>query len=170
MGSGIRRRATSAGVRIGSFMIGARIELQSDSHSLHRGHDIAEEDGGIHPEPPDRLESHLCCQIGGFGEGKEVHLLPNGSVLREVTTRLPHDPNRRVGNRLPAAGSEEGCLSGELFTRSALPHQKPHPRPLPRRPGPGQCLPRCGPKRGRELRKDSEPDKHPGRASPRRSV
>ena len=86
---------------------GARREVQRDTHPLHRCHDVAEEDRRIQGEPPGRLEGDFRGQLRRFGEGKKIHGLPNRPVLRQIPSRLPHDPDRRVGRGLGAASGQK---------------------------------------------------------------
>ena len=117
-------RSTAAASRTGFGDHRTRIEVDLNAHALERRHDVAEEDRGVHAEPPDRLDRHLGGELGRLGQGEEVGLLADLAVLGQVATGLAHDPHRRVRRRLTPAGSEErarhpGCSSVTLANQRA---------------------------------------------------
>src|SRR5262249_46038747 len=87
-------------------------ELQLHAHALDGDEDVGEDDGGIDPEAPDGLDGDLGGQVGRLAEGEELHLLPDGAVLREVSPRLAHDPDWRDVHGLSACGAKEAVVHG----------------------------------------------------------
>ena len=84
-------------VRIGSRTTGPGSKVRSIAHALQRRHDVAEENGGIELEAPQRLQSHLGCKLRRARQFDEVDLRAKLAVLRQIAPGLAHDPDGRVG-------------------------------------------------------------------------
>ena len=87
-------------------------EVERHAHALQRGHDVAEEDGGIELEAPQRLQGHLGGQLGGARQRLEVDLgahargTPAGSARPGASPipggAAPAGAGRRRGRRPPS--------------------------------------------------------------------
>src|SRR5690606_3865472 len=68
-------------------------------------------DGRIDAEVVDRLDGDLRRELGSLAKPEEGGASADLHVLRQVTPRLPHEPNRRGIHLLAAAGFQETVLS-----------------------------------------------------------
>ena len=85
----------------------ALLHRERHAHGLRDDQDVAEDDGGVDPEPVHRLERHLDGQLGRPDHGEEVGALPHRAVLGEVAAGLAHHPHGGPLDGLAPAGAEE---------------------------------------------------------------
>ena len=89
------------------------VEGEGRAHRLQRHQDVAEQDGRVEAEAPDRLQRDLAGQLRGLAQLDERDLLAHGAVLGQVAARLAHDPDRRALVRARPAGRPGRGLSAQ---------------------------------------------------------
>src|SRR5262249_48390664 len=91
------------------------------SERLRHHQDVGEQDRGIEPEPPHRLQGDLGGELRREAEFEErTHPSTNRPVLRTVPPRLTHQPDRR--RPLPPAGQHfHQRLEGTVVPHTILP-------------------------------------------------
>src|SRR5699024_870068 len=73
--------------------------------------DVGKEDGRIEAKAPDRLQGDLARQIRAVAEVEETACLPAPLALfSQIAPALPHEPDRRRVEPLPAQGAQEPLL------------------------------------------------------------
>ena len=80
------------------FELGTFAFLEPDLLAERIGHheDVGEDDGGIEPEPPHRLQRDLDRLVRRVAEFEErARRRPDGAILRQVAPGLAHQPDRR---------------------------------------------------------------------------
>ncbi len=92
-------------------------DVEIDPDRLERNHDVAEEDGGVHPVPPHRLEGDLRDELGPHARLEHGDPLADGPVFRQGAAGLTHEPDRRPGHRLAAGGAHEVAVPGGARAR-----------------------------------------------------
>ncbi len=88
----------------------AFVKLEGRPHRLHEDEDIREQNGRIHAEDIDGLQSHLDTELRGFAELEEGDLAPDLLVFRQVASRLAHHPDRGIVGLFTAACFEKGIV------------------------------------------------------------
>jgi hypothetical protein len=82
-------------------------ELEPDAERLDDQQDVGEEDRRVDAEAFDGLERDFGGRLGIAGELEEAVARPHRTVLRHVTTRLTHEPDRGVRRRRAAGGAQQ---------------------------------------------------------------
>ena len=82
-------------------------EVEAHTHRLERQQQIRKQDGGVDVDAANRLEGHLCRQVGGTAEVEEGIALAQGPVLAHIAAGLAHEPYGRRVDRLQPAGLNE---------------------------------------------------------------
>jgi hypothetical protein len=78
-------------------------ELQIPPQGPGEDEDVAEEDGAIHPEAPDRLQGGIGRAGRVQAERHEIRRFrPQLPVFRQISSGLPHQPDRWRPDRFPA--------------------------------------------------------------------
>jgi hypothetical protein len=90
------------------------------AHGLDGSDDVAEQDRRIDRHPTKRLQRDLDDLVRMPKALQDVPIPADRAVLREVATRLPHEPHRRAIDRLPAQRAEEAVLGDGDLMRHAL--------------------------------------------------
>ena len=83
------------------------------SQALRDHEDIAEQNGGIEPEPTDWLERHFRGQLRRLDHFEERVLLLQSAILRQGAACLAHQPNRRIIHRAAGAGLKKALPRGQ---------------------------------------------------------
>ena len=76
-------------------------------HRFGNNEDVGKQNGRVDTDYIDRLDRHLACQFGRFAECQKVGPLANGTIFRQVSAGLTHDPNRCSVRVEPLAGPNE---------------------------------------------------------------
>ena len=85
-------------------------EVEGDAEGGQGQQQIAEDDGGVHPQGLHGLERHLHRQLRGAAELEQAVLLAEGPVLRHVASRLAHEPDRHTVRRFPPTRFEKSFV------------------------------------------------------------
>ena len=97
----------------------ARREFESDAHALQWRHDVAEEDGRIELEAPQRLHGHFRGELGAAGERRKIDLRAQLAIFRQIAARLAHDPHGSMRHRLAALhAARKADVGGAVQLRS----------------------------------------------------
>ncbi len=84
------------------------LELQPQIHRMRDRQNIREQNGGIQGIPLDGLQRYLAGNIGIGAHGEEIPgPCPGCAVLRQITPRLTHQPDRPARRRFPQQGSQQ---------------------------------------------------------------
>ena len=100
-----RRRCGTARATTGP-MPGHDVEVDADR--LERHDDVGEEDRRVDAVAADRLQRDLGDEVGRRAGVEHRVALADLAVLGQRAAGLPHEPHRRVRDRLAAAGPQEG--------------------------------------------------------------
>ena len=79
-------------------------EIEGKSHRLERQQQIGKQDGCVHLDAADRLQSDFCGEIGRSTDLEQRMSLAQRPVLRHVAPRLSHEPDRAL-RQLALAGT-----------------------------------------------------------------
>src|SRR2546422_501812 len=95
-------------------------ELEADSHSPQRQHDVGKHHRRVDTKPAHRLQRHLGAELGLGDDLLQAPPLAQRPVLGQRTAGLPHEPHRRALHHLsPARANEEWSLGGHAPNSSA---------------------------------------------------
>ena len=89
-----------------------RDDVDIHAGELQRHHDVAEEDGGVHPVSADRLQGDLTRQLGGETGVEHGGAHPQFAVFRQGASRLAHEPHRGHRRSVAAVGPQQRRLRG----------------------------------------------------------
>ena len=103
----------------------SRIELELDAQAGEGNQDVGEDDDAVHAEAPMRMQRDLGRSIRICAQLEEARLLTELAVLRQVTPRLPHQPDRGSVDGLAPAGAEEALPRSHLAFRVGRSHGPP---------------------------------------------
>src|SRR5262249_23618598 len=97
----------------------SRTEFDALPKRIRNDQNIGEQDCGIKAESSNRLQCNFRCQFWIKTEVEEItHLLPQRTILRKISSGLPHQPDRRDD---PFFSNEElPQRFGHRFTRGRL--------------------------------------------------
>ena len=74
----------------------AGLEEQSQPHRVRHGQDVREQDRRVQRKSAQGLERDLAGQLGVGAQGHEIsRLRARRAILRQITARLAHHPDRR---------------------------------------------------------------------------
>jgi hypothetical protein len=93
--------------RLGHDRTGARHDVEVDADRGQRNDDVAEEDRRVDAVPPHRLQRDLGDQFGPPTGLQHGDPLADRAILRQRTTGLTHEPDRRSGAGAPPGSGQE---------------------------------------------------------------
>ena len=108
------RRAQTGDVRRGADRVrqhGARVEVEVHAEGRQGAHDVREHDGRIKGEAAQRQQRHFRRQRRRARQRLEVMGAPQFAVLRQVASRLAHDPRWPPRHRPPLERRQQQPLS-----------------------------------------------------------
>ena len=109
---GVQHAAAGArrpSVRTGSASTGPVPGTMStpDAGRVQRHHDVAEQDGRVHPVPAHRLQGDLAGQLRGQAGLQHAGVGAQRAVLRQRAAGLAHEPDRQPGRGAAARGDQQ---------------------------------------------------------------
>ena len=114
-GSNVRRRSTSAAVRIGlrDRRPFALDEVEVEPHRRERNQQIGKQDRGIHVDDVYRLQRDRHRELGRAADIEQRVALPQRAIIGHVAPGLAHEPDGRRVDRLAPAGFQESIVHAE---------------------------------------------------------
>jgi hypothetical protein len=82
-----------------------RLDAHVDAHPREGHHDVAEHDGGVEVHAPQRLQRDLDDLRRVLARLEDVAIAAQRPILRQVSTRLAHEPHGCAVHRLQSTGT-----------------------------------------------------------------
>jgi hypothetical protein len=88
----------------------ALLILQINPHRFQNRQQIRKQNGSVHTKNLPGSHRDLTGQLGSLAELHEGNFAADCHVLRQITTGLPHDPQRSRIDGLPMHGPHEATV------------------------------------------------------------